>query len=260
MGEVFPDPLYGAQPVTGERKHALLEQRLQAQGIDFPRTAVQKMARYQEMLEDWNGRMNLTGDASFEALLDAHLMDSLAPLSVAGLLPENAAVIDVGSGAGLPGVPLAIVRPDLQITLLDSQLKRVTFLEAVTEALELQNTSVLHARAEDAARDARYRERFAVATARAVAALPALLELLLPFVRGGGCCICFKGPSADAEMEAGALAAQLLGGGMPEARAVSLPFLPDARHTLVVTEKIRPTPGRFPRRAGTPAKKPLGIG
>ncbi len=239
-------------------KLALVMERMEALRIGCGAEAAGKLVRYQELVEEWNGRMNLTGDASFEAMLDRHLMDSLTPLTVDGLLPQNTSLIDVGSGAGLPGVPLAIARPDLKVTLLDSMQKRITFLRAVKEALELANVTVVHARAEEAANDGMYRERFGIATARAVASLPVLQELLLPFVRVGGKCICYKGPAAEEELAAGAAAAKLLGGGKPEAIAMELSFLPEYKHTLIVTDKHSQTPSRYPRRAGTPAKNPLG--
>ena len=197
LGEVLADPLRGAESVTDAEKRALIRSRLDALGLACPADASGKLCKYQAMLEEWNARVNLTGDAAFDSLLDRHLADSLTPLTVGGLLPGNASVIDVGSGAGLPGIPLAIVRPDLRITLLDSLKKRVAFLEAVITALGLSNVAAVHARAEDAARDTRYRERFDVALARAVAALPVLAELLLPFVKVGGVWLCYKGPSME---------------------------------------------------------------
>lgn len=231
---------------------------MNAMGIPRTGEAVRKLISYQELLEGWNACVNLTGDAAFDAVLDRHLMDSLTPLTVHGLLPEDATVIDVGSGAGLPGIPLAIVRPDLRITLLDALRKRVGFLDATIKTLGLTNAAAVHTRAEDAARDANCRERFDVALARAVAVLPALLELLLPFVRIGGKCACYKGPSVEDEMAAGGAAADMLGGGPPDVISVSVPHLPERRHCLVIVEKQWRTPERFPRRAGTPAKKPLG--
>jgi 16S rRNA (guanine527-N7)-methyltransferase len=244
--------------VTTEEKHALLRERLHALNIVCGGDATGKLIRYQELLETWNARINLTGAAAFDALLDKHLMDSLTPLTVDGLLPENATVIDVGSGAGLPGIPLAIVRSDLRMTLLDSMQKRIGFLNTVIETLGLTNVTATHTRAEDAAHDEQYREQFDIAIARAVAALPVLEELLLPFVRIGGKIVCYKGPSVKEELEAGAVAAELLGGGLPEGIAVSVPFLPQHRHTLTVTKKLRLTLKRYPRKAGTPAKNPLG--
>ncbi len=244
--------------MTADEKQAVLAERTAAMGIACTDAAVRKLLRYQALLEEWNARMNLTADAAFEAMLDRHLMDSLTPLTAEGMLAEGAAVIDVGSGAGLPGIPLAIVRPDLQFTLLDSLKKRVGFLDAVAGALELANVKTVHARAEDAARDVRYRERYTVALARAVAALPVLMEWLLPFVRVGGKCVCFKGPSVEDELAAGSAAAGMLGGGPPEAVMVSMPFLPERRHCLVAVEKLCGTPGRYPRKVGTAEKNPLG--
>lgn len=240
-------------------KRALVSERVNALQIIGGVEAADKLVRYQELVEEWNGRINLTGDASFEAMLDRHLMDSLTPLTVEGLLPQGASLIDVGSGAGLPGIPLAIARPDLKVTLLDSMQKRVGFLRAAKEALELENVRVVHARAEEAAHDPAYRERFDIAAARAVAKLPALQELLLPFARTGGKCVCYKGPAAQEEWEAGAAAARLLGGGLPELIAVALPCLPERKHFLAVTCKRSQTSSRYPRRAGTPAKNPLGV-
>ncbi|HPJ01362.1 MAG TPA: 16S rRNA (guanine(527)-N(7))-methyltransferase RsmG [Candidatus Limiplasma sp.] len=240
-------------------KQALVEERLSALQITCDADAAKKLVKYQELVETWNERINLTGDASFEAMLDRHLMDSLTPLTVEGLIGNNASLIDVGSGAGLPGMPLAIARPDLRVTLLDSMQKRVVFLQTVVQTLSLANVSVLHARAEDAAQNAACRERFDIATARAVAALPVLQELLLPFVRVGGKCVCLKGPAAEDELLAGAAAAGLLGGGSPEMVEIALPFAPDLRHVLAITEKHSQTPKRYPRRSGTPAKNPLGV-
>lgn len=245
--------------MTDSEKLALLSDRMRSMGIPCAGEAVRKLVSYQALLEEWNARMNLTGDAAFEALLDRHLMDSLSPLTAEGLLPEGAAVIDVGSGAGLPGIPLAIVRPDLKITLLDSLRKRVGFLDTAIGALELSNVTTAHARAEDVAQDARYRERYDVALARAVAALPVLMEWLLPFVRVGGRCVCFKGPSVEDELAAGGAAAGLLGSGPPEALSVSMPYLPEHRHCLVTAVKLHGTPGRYPRKAGTAVKNPLGL-
>ena len=239
-------------------KRAHVREHAQALGIFCTDEAVGKLIRYQELMEDWNTRLNLTGDASFTALLDHHLMDSLAMLTVAGLLPAGTSVIDVGSGAGFPGIPLAIVRPDIKITLLDSLKKRVGFLETAIGTLELSNASAVHARAEDAARETGYRERYDLAAARAVAVLPVLLELLLPFVRVGGKSVCYKGPSVENEVTAGGAAAGILGGSPPVVTPVVLPYLPELRHRLVISEKLRPTPALYPRKAGMPAKKTLG--
>lgn len=244
--------------MTTNEKQALLRNRLNALHIAYPANAPDQFVTYQQLLEDWNARINLTGDAAFDALLDKHLMDSLTPLTAQGLLPNGATVIDVGSGAGLPGIPLAIARPDLKITLLDSLKKRIDFLDAVTGALGLTNVTTVHARAEDAAHSVRFREQYDVALARAVAALPVLMELLLPFVKPGGQSICYKGPSVADELAAGSKAARMLGGASPRSIPVSVPYLPEHKHCLITAVKREHTKSCYPRKAGTPAKKPLG--
>ena len=234
----------------------LLGQRLDMLNMDYPPEAPRLLATYHELLADWNERVNLTGDASFAVMLDRHYMDSVAPLAQAKLFPRNASLIDVGSGAGLPGLPLAILRPDLRVTLLDSLGKRVKFLDEVVRVLQLHNVRTLHARAEDAARDVRLREQFEIATARAVAATPVLLEYLLPFVKVGGKAICYKGPSE--ELAAGDRAAALLGGSPLQALDTPVPAQPDWRHCVLVSEKTQRTARQYPRKAGTPTKEPLG--
>ena len=236
----------------------LFRTRLRELGIRFDDRAPERLARYQEMLFDWNARMNLTGDASLEATLDRHFMDSLAPLALPDLMPECASLIDVGTGAGFPGLALAIARPDLRVTLLDSLKKRLAFLDAVIADLSLGNVRTVHARAEDAGRDPALRERFDAAAARAVATAPVLLELLLPFVRVGGRALCYKGPSAEEELRDGERAARLLGGGALRTLPVTVPAQPDWRHCVLTCEKRSVTPPLYPRRAGVPAREPLG--
>ncbi len=236
----------------------IFQARLNALMPDCDAHAAQRFARYHEMLEDWNTRVNLTADAQLDTALDRHYMDSLAPLRYKRLWPERARVIDVGSGAGFPGLPLAIVRPDLNVLLLDSLQKRLNFLDAVVTELGLTNVSTLHARAEDAAREPEWREKFDVATARAVASAPVLMELLLPFARVGGRALCYKGPLAEDEVLAGGRAALMLGGTALESLPTEVPAQPEWRHCVLVSEKRRPTPRAYPRKAGTPAREPLG--
>lgn len=227
--------------------------------IECAPDAAEKLCRYQALLEDWNTRMNLTGDAAFETVLDRHISDCLAALQVPEAFPANARVIDVGSGAGFPGMVLAIARPDLRFTLLDSLNKRITFLDAVIQELGLANVETLHARSEDAARDIKLREKFDIAAARAVSSLPVLYELLLPFVRIGGKTVCYKGPAAEEELPPAKKAAALLGGGVPRTVPVILPQHPDWGHCVVLCEKLAATQKKYPRKAGTPAASPLGL-
>jgi len=221
------------------------------------RTAA-RIARYHELLADWNTRMNLTGDTDFATSLDRHYTDSLAPLVNEHLFPQGASLIDVGSGAGFPGLPLAIARPDLEVTLLDSLMKRISFLDAVVKDLGLTNVKLVHSRAEDGGRDAKLREQYDIAVARAVAPLPVLCELLLPFVKVGGRMICYKGPSAEEELSAGQKAAHMLGGAAVETIPVVLPNQPDWQHCLLTCEKKVKTVRQYPRKAGTPSRSPLG--
>ena len=228
--------------------------------LDAPvdaRTA-ERLAGYHALLCAWNTRINLTGETSLETALSRLYMDSLAPLAVKGLFPAGSSVVDVGSGAGFPGLPLAIARPDLTVLLVDSLGKRVKFLQAVIDAMGLTNVQAVHARAEDAAWDAAYRERFDIAVARAVAAAPVLLEYLLPYVRVGGHAVCYKGPAAEEELDSGARAARILGGGYLEAIPVPVPAEPEWQHCVLACVKRRPTPAYYPRKAGLPAKEPLG--
>ncbi len=257
MGEVLGNQVSETAAVTAqwEQKTA---RAIDALGIACDARAPERIAKYHALLADWNTRMNLTGDTDFDTSLDRHYTDSLAPLKNEELFPVGASLIDVGSGAGFPGLPLAIARPDLQVTLLDSLMKRIHFLAAVVEALGLTNVRLVHARAEDGGRDEALRERYDIAVARAVAPLPVLCELLLPFVKVGGRMICYKGPSAAEEVQSGEKAAKILGGSALEMIPVTLPAQPDWQHLIITTEKKVKTVRQYPRKAGTPSRQPLG--
>ena len=238
------------------------EQKIQA-GLEallpsFDSEAPRRLALYYDMLADWNTRMNLTGDTDFDVVLSRHFLDSVAPLQHGELFPEKAKLADVGSGAGFPGLPLAIVRQDLQVTLIDSLSKRIGFLDAVSKELGLCNVKAVHARAEDAGRIDGLREQFDISVARAVAPLSMLCEFLLPFVRIGGKAICYKGPAAKAEETAGNGASVMLGGGKVEWIPVNLPGPPLWQHVLAIIEKKEKTIEKYPRKAGTANRMPLG--
>lgn len=258
MGEVLGREVPGAAPLTREQGLAMLTGRLGGLGFPYDPRTPDRLWTYHTLLCQWNEHMNLTGETDFDTALDRLYMDSLAPLAIPGLFPQGATLVDVGSGAGFPGLPLAIARPDLEVLLLDSQAKRIAFLDAVIEALGLPNVRTLHSRAEDAGQNAELRESFDVAVARAVAPLNVLCELLLPLVRVGGQMICYKGPSAGEEWEAGNRAARLLGGGPLSSHPVTLPSQPEWRHQAVACEKNQKTLRQYPRKAGLPGRKPLG--
>ena len=257
MGEVLGNQVSESAAVR-EAWEKRIAQAVAELGISCDERTAAGIARYHEMLADWNTRMNLTGDTDFETSLDRHYTDSLAPLGYAELFPQGASLIDVGSGAGFPGLPLAIARPDLKVTLLDSLMKRIHFLRAVADELGLENVRLVHSRAEDGGRDEKHREQYDIAVARAVAPLPVLCELLLPFVKVGGRMICYKGPSAAEELEAGQKAAHMLGGARLSNLPVELPAQPDWQHCLLTCEKKVKTVRQYPRKAGTPSRSPLG--
>ncbi len=232
---------------------------LNAAGIPLSKEAAQKLAEFHLLLTDWNKRMDLTAVLEESEMVDRHYVDSLAPLKTDGLFLKGALVIDVGSGAGFPGIPLAIARPDIQITLLDAQQKRVRFLQEASSHLGLNNVKAMHGRAEDAAHLPELREKFNLALARAVASLPALLELLLPFVRIGGRALCWKGPAVLEELSSGEKAAKLLGGTLEGPIPTPIPGR-DWAHLLLPCLKTEKTIRQYPRKAGTPGRTPLGGG
>ena len=230
-----------------------LKALLQQGGVALSAEAADKLCAYHALLLEWNARMDLTNVPEVEMAV-RHYGDSLLPLAQEAWFPAGARLIDVGTGAGFPGMPLAIVRPDFQVTLLDAQRKRCDFLQAVTDALGLKNVRILHARAEDAARG-ELREQMDIAMARAVAPLNVLCEYLLPFVRVSGRALCWKGPAVADELAEGQRAAKLLG-----AQAEPLLRLPiqGREHFVQPFLKLEKTVRRFPRKSGTPTKDPLG--
>lgn len=232
----------------------LLLARSKEAGVEMTREQAEKFAVYHRMLIERNAQFNLTRvpDDLTEAV-DRNYLDCISPL--AKDFPEVKTAVDVGSGAGFPGTPLAILRPDIHFVLMDALGKRVEFLRDVIRELDL-NAEAVHIRAEDAARKAEYREKFDLATARAVAALNLLSEYLLPFVRVGGTMLCYKGPGLDAELAQAQNALDLLGGRPVRIDDVDIPGRAWA-HKLCWIEKTAPTPEKYPRKAGKPEKNPL---
>ncbi len=216
---------------------------------------------YYEELIRWNRRFNLTAITGYEQVQIRHFLDSLSCLlaeEVRRALSRPAArVIDVGSGAGFPGIPLKLICPTIHLTLVEATGKKVAFLEHLIGQLELEHTTAIHARAEDLARDPLHRERYDLALARAVAALPVVVEYTLPFCRLGGWVAAQKGEAGAAEAWSAETAIGLLGGELHRVVPVELPGLPEDR-SLILIEKVSPTPEKYPRRPGIPAKRPLG--
>jgi 16S rRNA (guanine527-N7)-methyltransferase len=222
-------------------------------GIELSPAQLEAFEVYFRELVAWNARFNLTTITERDEVIVKHFLDSL---SVAPLLRSNpTSLIDIGSGAGFPGMPLKIALPTLSVTLIDSTGKKVEFLKHVIAELSLHDTTALHARAEELAHDPKYREQYDAAVARAVADLPTLLEYALPFVRVGGVFVAQKGVDVEEEVRRAARAMQVLGGRLREVSPVRLPGL-EPRH-LIVVEKIAATPSQYPRSAGAPKKKPI---
>ena len=227
-----------------------------AMGIALPDDAPDKLVIYHEMLVETNKVMNLTRvpDDPAEAV-DRNYLDSLAPLAVPQLTDGVKTLCDVGTGAGFPGVPLSIARPDIHVVLMDSLGKRVKFLQSVIDRLNL-NAEAVHIRAEDAAKLPDCRDRFDLAVARAVAALPTLCELTLPFVKAGGRFIAYKGPSLDEELSQSGAILKRMKSEYLETRSVAFPGR-DWDHRLCIVRKNAPTPASFPRKAGEAGRNPI---
>lgn len=236
-----------------------LDQSAALLGCPLAPTQVDALLRYRDLLLSWNQAMNLVGEADPDLLLHKHLVDGLVYRAALG---SPTSLVDVGSGNGLPGVVLAIALPDTAVTLVESNLKRCTFLNEAGRSLGLGHLTVVAERAEDAGRSAELREAFAVAVARRVAALPVLLEYVLPLVAVGGRAVLAKGAGLDEELAASAGVPEKLGGRWGEALELTAPpasvaLGEPATRRFVVVEKGAPTADAYPRRAGRPSKQPL---
>jgi len=228
---------------------------LDMMGVAYDQTAVERFEAFHAILDEYNQKMDLTAVLDEDERIDRHDLDSAAPLAK-GLIAPQAKVIDVGTGAGFPGMPLLILRPDLEMTFLDALNKRILFLQDALSRLGLR-AATLHARAEDAAKMAAHREMYDVAVSRAVAGAAVLQELTLPFVKTGGLAIAWKGPGVQEEMTAAKRAAFVLGGTVRGVVDAPVPRRDDWAHCLLLTDKTGKTPKAYPRKAGTPGRKPL---
>lgn len=233
----------------------LKEYALSALGIELTAAQARSFDRLTDLLLEWNARMNLTAITEPQDITIMHYLDALTLARVVSDF-DQLRLIDVGAGAGFPGLPLAVAFPQLRVTLLDSRAKKLRFITQAGAELGLANIRALHARAEDAGRDRGQREAYDIVVARALGPMPVVAEYTLPLAQPGGQVIAFKGSSAFEECNAAAHAIEVLGGELFAIEEVRLPTLDNPRY-LIVIDKVKPTPRKYPRKAGVPARQPI---
>ncbi len=222
--------------------------------IELKKEQIERFFQYMKLLLEWNEKINLTTITDPKDIILKHFIDSL---TIQRYIKENSYLVDVGTGAGFPGIPLKIYRKDIKVVLLDSLNKRINFLNEVCKELELENISAIHSRAEEFAKNKKYREKFNVVTSRAVANLSTLTEYMLPLTKIGGICICMKGKEIEEELKDAKKAICVLGGTVKEKNEFFLKGEERISRNIILLEKIKTTPSKYPRKAGMPSKEPL---
>lgn len=224
-------------------------------GIEFNKNKYDIFMKYKSMIQEWNKKVNLTAITEDENIIKKHFIDCIKIYKFDKFKELNK-IIDIGTGAGFPGIPIKIVQEEKEVVLLDSLNKRIKFLDEVSKELKLENIKSLHGRAEDYAQKEEFREKFDGAVSRAVANISVLSEFCLPYIKVGGYFIAMKGPNVSEEIEEGRRAIELLGGKLQEVIQVEVEES-DLKHNLVVIKKIKRTNNKYPRKAGMVTKKPL---
>lgn len=222
-------------------------------GILLNEKQINQFYTYMNLLLEWNEKINLTAITKPEEIILKHFIDSM---TIAKEIKEEARLIDVGTGAGFPGIPLKIIREDMEVTLLDSLNKRILFLQEVINQLSLTKVEAIHSRVEEFGKNKKYRESFDYATSRAVANLSTLSEYLIPLVKVNGCCISMKGPDIKEEIQQSKKAILLLGGKIEKIHNFQLPKS-DIKRNVIVIRKVKQTPPKYPRKPGMAAKEPI---
>ena len=228
-------------------------QKLNLIEINLDNNQLEEFYKYMCLLIEWNEKMNLTAIIEPKEIILKHFIDSLTILNE---IEDKNTLIDIGTGAGFPGIPLKIAKPNLKVVLLDSLNKRILFLNEVVNKLELENIETIHARVEDIGKNIKYREKFEIVTSRAVANLAILSEYMIPLTKIGGKCICMKGSSIKDEINESQKAINLLGGKVEKIDEFVLPST-DIKRNIIVIKKEKSTPKNFPRKAGIPSKNPI---
>lgn len=221
--------------------------------IEFEEEKIKQLYEYMNLLIEWNKSINLTAITEPKEIIIKHFIDSII---ISKYINKESSLVDVGTGAGFPGIPLKIMRSDIEVTLVDSLNKRIKFLDEVIERLKLNNIKTIHARAEDIGNNKLYREQFDYSTSRAVANIATLSEYLIPLVKENGKCFYMKGPDVDKELEKGKKAIDVLGGRILNKEQYNLPFT-DIKRSIIIIEKNKKTPNKYPRKAGIPSKEPI---
>lgn len=234
---------------------SLLKGGLEQLNIEFTTEQVEKLEVFKELMLEWNEKINLTSITEPEEVDIKHFLDSATCLAT-GYIKAGDNIIDVGTGAGFPGIPIKILNEKVSITLLDSLNKRIKYLDEVVSKTKLKDVTLLHSRAEDAGISKQHRERYNIVLSRAVATMNVLCEYCLPFVKVGGYFICQKGPSYKEELDNADIAIKTLGGRLKEVKSYKLPYS-DITHYIIIIEKIKITPTKYPRKAGKPSSDPI---
>lgn len=221
--------------------------------IKLEKEKIEKFYQYMQILLECNEKINLTAITKPEEVILKHFVDSL---TIARYVEEKETMVDVGTGAGFPGIPIKIFKDDVKVVLVDSLNKRINFLNEVIEKLELKGIETIHGRAEEVGRNKKYREKFDIATSRAVANLATLSEYLMPLVKKNGKCICMKGSDVEGELKKSKNAIKVLGGKIYNKDEFLLPKS-DIKRSIIIIKKEKETSNKYPRKAGTPAKDPI---
>ncbi|MFL0250105.1 16S rRNA (guanine(527)-N(7))-methyltransferase RsmG [Clostridium neuense] len=224
-------------------------------GLQINEEKYSKFVKYKDLMKEWNEKVNLTAITDDREIIIKHFVDSIKAFEFKEL-NNSVKIIDVGTGAGLPGIPIKIINDSAEVLLLDSLQKRINFLNEVITQLNLNGIKTIHGRAEDLGADLNYREKFDIAISRAVANMAVLTEFCLPFVKKNGYFIALKGPAVQEELSEAKKAISLLGGKIEDVIQVNFKDS-DLKHNLVIVKKIKPTPKQYPRKAGTVSKKPI---
>jgi 16S rRNA (guanine527-N7)-methyltransferase len=239
----------------GKEYYDILTAAASSVDMELDDTKYEKFIKYKDLLKEWNQKVNLTAITEDEEIIKKHFIDCMKIFKFKPL-KEAEKIIDIGTGGGFPGIPIKIMRPDIEIVLLDSLKKRINVLNDILKNIGIDDVSTVHGRAEDYAQTSEYREKFDAVVSRAVANLAALSEFCLPYVKVGGYFIAMKGPAVEDEVINAKRAIGILGGKLEDIIEVEIEDS-DLNHNLVVIKKIKNTPKQYPRKAGTAAKKPL---